>query len=158
MRNATEIIVFVIETQRFAVRLEQVVRAVAAVEVTPLPGAPAVVLGVFDLQGVMVPVYDASLRFGAASTPASVSSPVRASEQFLVLRTGRGLAALRVQQTLGVQPLDDLQALPAETQDAGPHWFDGVTRLADGLVLIHDIDHFLSSAEARQLGEALESM
>lgn len=152
MRDPCDIIVFVLDAQRFAVRLDQVLRVVAAAEITPLPGAPAVVLGLFDLQGHMVPVYDASRRFGAAP------APVRASEQFLVLRTRAGPAALRVQQTLGVQPLGGLQPLPTERGDAGHHWFEGATRLAGDLVLIHDIDRFLTAAESRQLGEALESL
>ncbi len=153
MSDSSRMIVFAVEAQRFGVRLSQVERVISAVEVTPLPGAPRVVLGVVDMHGEIVPVYDTRVRFGGQA------SPVRARDQFLLLRRGDGMAALVVQETIGVFDLET-DAAPvalAPAQESEHGWFDGTTRLADDLVLIHDVDRFLSAAESGALNDALRA-
>jgi len=55
--EATErpLVVFSLDDQRYAVALARVQRALRVVAITPLPKAPAIVLGIVDLGGVVIP-------------------------------------------------------------------------------------------------------
>jgi hypothetical protein len=54
---------FLLDGTLYAVRLGTVVRLVPAAALTPLPGAPSIVLGLLDLEGGIVPVVDIRARF-----------------------------------------------------------------------------------------------
>src|SRR3990172_5353590 len=55
MQMADQLVVFHLDEQRYALHLACVERTVAAVEVTPLPGAPGIVAGIVNVQGSVVP-------------------------------------------------------------------------------------------------------
>ena len=147
-------LVFTVRGQGFGLPLSCVRSVVAAVAVTPLPGAPEGVLGFFDLRGTLVPVLDAFARTSAGL------GRIRASQQFLILDTGRRVVALVADAVSGVQPMAALEPLPMA--EAGAHRahmaFAGVVRQADGLVLIHDMEHFLTQADGRALDAAFASL
>ena len=151
LQDVSKMVVFVVDRQRFAVRLGQVDRVVSAAEVTPLPGAPSVVAGVIDLAGEIVPVYDMRQRFRASS----VQPCVRASDQFLILKRQTGRVALVIQESTGIFDLDLAVAAAPELNADEPGWFEGTTRLGDDLVLVHDIERFLSAQESGALQQAL---
>ena len=54
----------------YAVETSQVREVVAAPELTALPTAPRSVLGVFNLRGEIVPVFDLANLLGLGTTPA----------------------------------------------------------------------------------------
>jgi purine-binding chemotaxis protein CheW len=56
--NGPALVVFALDDQRYALALTCVQRSIRVVAVTPLPGAPAIVMGVIDLGGVVIPVID----------------------------------------------------------------------------------------------------
>ena len=80
MNSFSRLVVFHVEDARYAVRLEDVERVVAAVELVPLPDAPDLVLGVFNLQGNVVPAIDTRRRLRLPARETGVS------DQFLVVR------------------------------------------------------------------------
>ena len=51
-------IIFSLEKQLFALELSDVVKVVRSVQITPVPEAPPLVLGLIDLGGQMIPVLD----------------------------------------------------------------------------------------------------
>ena len=63
MAQPVQIVVFALDDRRIALPLAAVERVVRAVEVTPLPKAPAVVLGAVNVQGNLVPVFHLRRRF-----------------------------------------------------------------------------------------------
>lgn len=151
-RGATEpttgLVVFRYDGQRYALPLTSVERIVRAVSITPLPQAPAAVLGVVDVEGRVVAVFDARRRF---SLP---PRPIAPSDHLLIARTSRRTVALIVDTAEGVSERPDrdiVHAGPA-LADLGP--IQGVARLDDGLVLIHDLEQFLSAEEADVLDAA----
>ena len=60
---ANHIVVFALDEQRYALHLLAVERVVRAVEVTALPEAPEIVLGVVNVKGRIVPVINVRRRF-----------------------------------------------------------------------------------------------
>lgn len=140
---------FTLDGQRYALPLESVSRIVRAAEVTPLPLAPDVVAGAMDLGGRILPVYNLRRRLRLPERPLALD------DQFVIAHTARRPVALIVDRALGlidVQPGDDGAAL-------APHLrhLRGVLSLPDGLVLIHDLESFLSPEEEEALQSALHA-
>jgi purine-binding chemotaxis protein CheW len=67
-----QLVVFTLELQRYALPLARVQRVVRMMEVTPLPEAPGIVLGVIDLEGKIIPVMSMRKRFGLSEPEASL--------------------------------------------------------------------------------------
>jgi chemotaxis signal transduction protein len=63
MNKSIPLVVFTLDEQRYALHLDAVKRIVRAVEVTPLPKAPQIVLGVVNVQGKVIPVMNLRSRF-----------------------------------------------------------------------------------------------
>ncbi|MDB6169570.1 MAG: chemotaxis protein CheW, partial [Verrucomicrobia bacterium] len=59
----TQIVVFRLDAQRYALSLTAVDRIARAVEITPLPNAPDIVLGVINVSGRVLPVLNLRRRF-----------------------------------------------------------------------------------------------
>lgn len=143
-------VVFHVHGQRFALPLEVVERVVVAVEVAPLPGAPASVLGAIDVEGRILPVLCLRRRFGLPQRD------VDPGDQFLIAHTALRSVALVIDQVQGLVESDPPDVVSLDHAVPGLEQFRGVARFDDGLVLIHDVEKFLSSEESLSLDAALE--
>lgn len=145
----TQLVVFRLDQQRYALPLAVVERAVRAVAVTPLPKAPAIVLGAINVNGQVLPVLNVRRRFLLADRE------MTPDDCFLLARTARHTVALLVDEADGVlERSEDEVVLSSDIVPALEH-FPGVVKLHDGLVLVHDLDRFLSLDEARALDMAM---
>jgi purine-binding chemotaxis protein CheW len=63
MNRFFPLVVFTLDARRYAVPLSTVERIIRAVEITPLPQAPEIVLGVINVQGRIIPVVNTRKRF-----------------------------------------------------------------------------------------------
>ncbi|MFH1036144.1 MAG: chemotaxis protein CheW [Pseudomonadota bacterium] len=144
-----EIVLFTLGETQFALFLTTVERVVRAVEITPLPQAPEIVLGVINAWGQLAPVVDVRRRFGLPARG------LRVDDRFLISRTPRRLMALVVDSVEGVQELENQRAQAACQGLSFAQGLKGVAKLADGLALIYDLDQFLSLDEEFQLDAAL---
>ena len=149
MNVAAQLMVFRLGEQRYAVSLSAVQRIVAAVEVTCLPSAPAVVLGVINVSGHVIPVFNMRRRF---RLPEREVCP---ADQFLIAHTARRTVALVVDEAQSVMECPAAEIIETAPLVAGSGQIQGVLKLPDGLVLIHDLEKFLSAAEAQTLDDAL---
>lgn len=149
MNALTRLVIFCLDTQRYALALDAVECIVRAVEVTPLPKAPLIVLGVIDVAGRVIPALNIRRRF---RLPERKISPV---DQFLLAHTTRRTVALLVDETQGVIEHPTSEVIGAAQIVPGLDQTQGIVRLDDGLVLIHDLEKFLSLDEAHALDEAM---
>ena len=147
--NTTRLVLFTLDDQHYALHLEAVERIVRAAALTPLPKAPGVVLGILDIQGEVIPVINLRKRFRLAERE------IRPSDQFIVARTRSMKVVLPVDAVESVVEEAELEPLAPAGVMAGMDYVAGVTRTAEGLVLIHDLDTFLSSEEEKALADAL---
>ncbi len=143
-------VVFSLDAGRYALPLLAVERIVRAVAVTRLPSAPAVVLGVIDVQGRVLPVFNLRRRFGL---PEREIDP---TDQFLIARSANRTVVLVIDTARDVLQATASDTVSAATIATGLEHIQGLIRLPDGLVLIQDLDLFLSAAESRALDEALK--
>jgi purine-binding chemotaxis protein CheW len=148
-RESARLVVFSLDELRYAVSLEAVESVVRIVEITPLPGAPEIVLGAVNLHGEIVPVMNPRRRFGLPERSIALS------DQLIIARSRARRLALRVDAVAGVfdYPQDDIVAAAAIVP--GTQHVAGVVKLADGMLLIHDLDRFLSLEEEQRLEQAL---
>lgn len=144
-----QLVVFRLDRQRYALPIAAVERIVCAVEVTPLPGAPAIVLGAIDVEGRILPVLNLRRRF---LLPQREVDP---ADQFLIARTERRVVVLVMDGAQGVIEREQSAIIGSNLIVPGLEQFRGVVKLDDGMVLVHDLEQFLSLDEARTLDEAM---
>jgi purine-binding chemotaxis protein CheW len=144
------ILVFVLDGRDFALELAAVDRVERMVESKPLPAAPALVTGILDVGGEVVPLLDIRQRFRLPARPA------RSTDSIIIARTPRRRVALAVEAVVGLIELDPATILRAEEIVPGLDCVSGITRVPGrDLVLIHDLERFLSLEEERRLEDAL---
>jgi purine-binding chemotaxis protein CheW len=144
------LVVFSIAGQRYALNLPVVERVVCMVEVSPLPKAPVVVLGVINFHGQIIPAIDIRRRFGHSPSHYGLTSCL------LVAQTSRRKLALPVDEILGVQEVPSENVTLPDAVLPGTGLVAGIAALSDGVLLIHDLDTFLSLDEEQRLAEAFE--
>lgn len=143
-----QLVILKLDGQRIGLPLAVVDRVVRAVAVTFLPGAPAGVVGAINVRGEVLPVFDLRRRFGLAERQPGWR------DQIVLARTAQRPVAIGADEVSGVvQP--DAQVVDAATVVPGLAWVKGVVTLDDGLIVIHDLDSFLSLDEDRALVGAL---
>ena len=149
IRSPGGVLVFDAGGGSYAVAATDVVEIARSVTVVPLPKAPAIVEGIINFRGTVVPVLDLRSRF---RLPAK---PPEHTDHLVIARAGERLVALRVDRARELARLDP--GLVADVREVvlGTDYVAGVGLLPDGLVLIHDLATFLSQAEGRALDEAL---
>ena len=149
MSGITQLVVFRLDERRYALPLAAVERVVRAVAVTPLPGAPAIVLGGINVHGRVLPVLNVRGRF------LMPDRDIGPADWFLLAHTARHTVVLVVDESEGVVERPRADIVDSAQVGPGLEHFPGVARLDEGLALIHDLDRFLSLDEARTLDEAL---
>jgi purine-binding chemotaxis protein CheW len=144
-----DVVVFELAGQLFGLAASNVRELVRAVAVVPLPRAPAVVKGIINLRGRVVPVLDVRARFGLP--PRDVEPP----DHLVVARTGERLVALHVDRATDLVRLNAADLEAARGLVPGAEYVALVAKVPNNLVLIHDLSTFLSRAESAALEEAL---
>lgn len=147
----SRIVVFILHDLRCGLPLAAVERVARAVEVSRLPRAPDIVLGVVNVQGRVIPVVNLRRRFRLPERDVALS------DHLVVAHTTRRPVALVVDAVSGVLEYSAREAVAARDIVPGIEHVGGVVKLADGLLLIHDLDTFLSLEEETALDEAIGS-
>ena len=145
------LVLFSLDHQRYAIALDRVRRSIRVVAITPLPEMPAIVLGVIDLGGTVIPVINLRKRFNHPARD------LRLSDHILIVATEKRTVGLLVDETIGV-----IEAVSGDYTATGEvlpglEYIEGVLRLEDGLILIHDLDRLLSLDEEDAIDRALEA-
>jgi purine-binding chemotaxis protein CheW len=146
-----QLVVFTLEGQRYGLRMSVVERVVRAVEVTPLPAAPGIVLGVINVEGRIIPVVDIRERFRLPE------KEIGLSDYLIIAETARRTVAFPADSVSGVVEVPDDEIVHAMQILPQVEYLEGIAKLEGGMVLIHDLDRFLSLDEEKALDTALTS-
>jgi len=149
MEEAEQLLVFTLDEQRYALHLSAVERVVRVIEITPLPKVPEIVLGVINMHGRIIPVVDTRKRFRLRECEIGLS------DQLIIANTDTRPVALIVDSVTGVTEQSKDRIVQAEKIVPGTEYVEGVLKLDDGMVLIHDLDGFLSLKEEKALERAM---
>lgn len=143
------LLAFTLDDWRCALELSTVERVYRAVAVTPLPDAPDIVLGVVSVRGIVLPVVDIRRRF---RLPEKNLTP---DDRLIIARSTGCLVALVVDDVTDVVECAEKDITSASAIVPGMEYVEGVARLKDGMILIHDLARFLSLEEKAVLEQAL---
>ena len=143
--------IFKLDELRFALHVSAVERVIWAAEVTPLPGAPSILLGVLNVRGKIIPVVNLRRRLGLTERE------IEPSDQLIIGHTSSRPLALIADAVTGVIELPEENVIAANRVFSNPEYVEGVVKLEGDLVLIHDLDTFLSFGEETALDAALRA-
>jgi len=150
-----DILTFELDERRHAFRADHVMQVVQMVEISPLPGAPAVIEGIVNVRGTIVPVFDLRARLGL---PPRAIDP---GQHLVILASGARSSAVRVDMA------DDFVSIPdadiaisltdSGVRGASSRHVAGIAATPDGTTIIYDLAAFLSASETESLDHALET-
>jgi purine-binding chemotaxis protein CheW len=138
-----------IEDQRIGLLASDVIRIVRAATLARLPEAPDAVLGILNLHGALVPVFELRARFRFARRP------VRSADHMVVARAGDRTAAAVVERVEALLSLPASSLQEARLMAGRAPQVAGVVALPDGSLILYDLAAFLTAAEGDQLDRAL---
>jgi purine-binding chemotaxis protein CheW len=149
--DVLRLVVVALDGRAFALPLAAVERVVRMVDVTPLPGAPEVVEGVIDVAGDVVAAVSIRRRLGLARGAA------RTADSLVLARTPRRRLAVIVDSVTGVAECPQADMVSATAIAPGARHIEGILKSGEGLILIHDLEKFLSPEEEHSLERAMGS-
>jgi purine-binding chemotaxis protein CheW len=112
-------------------RIKEVIQA-RPHPIRPVPYAPAIVEGVIQLRGVVIPVVDLRRRFNSP-----IDTSIEHLNKLIIVSVAGRIAGLKVDRVLGELrvPASSLRPAPSmlrpEAERGGDNIFSGVTRTAD---------------------------
>jgi len=153
--NKTEnqvIVLFNLDKIHCALHLSAVERVVHAVEITSLSKAPGIVTGIVNFHGKIIPVINIRKRF---NLPMREIEP---DDRLIIARTSKWLVGLVVDTVSGVHELEHYQVAGTEGALPFTEYLSGIAKVDDDLVLINDLEKFLSAEEQQIMEEALRTL
>ena len=136
---------------KIALSLSVVSRAIRVVEISPLPGAPPIALGILNLGGIVIPILNFRKRFGLKN------KSISASDKLVIVNTPNLQFGFIVDEIIGLKPLSEKNIKESENIIPGiDRILDGVAVLENELILIHDVEKFLSLHEENQIKKAIQ--
>lgn len=144
------IVAFHLDDRRFALYLPAVKRVIRIVEITPLPKAPEIVIGMINMEGNIIPVLNIRKRFRLPERE------IRLSDHLIIADTSKRIVAIMVDTVSDVIEKAAHDIVGASAILPVMEYVEGVVKLEDGMVLVHDLDKFLSLDEERVLEDAMK--
>lgn len=149
--STQQIVVFTLDNQQFALMLPNVERVTRVVEIVRLPKAPEIVMGIINLGGKVIPVVNIRRRFRLSEREINLSS------QIIISHTKRRAIGILVDAVSGVVELPAQKIIMADKILPDIEYVAGIAKLEDGMILIHDIDKFLSLEEEKAVDDIIGS-
>lgn len=145
-----KVVVVEIDGRLIGIPAQDVLEVQPAAAVTALPDAPRNIEGVLDLRGELIAVLDGRARIGADRRPP------RLSDRFVVVETSTRTMAVRVDAAVTLSEVAVVDRDHAGSPGSDVLYGSGLARMDDGLLVVHDVETFLSAQESADLDRALD--
>lgn len=149
MSGVERLLVFALTGLHCALEISKIDRIVPAVEISPVPQAPEIVLGLVNVQGRILPVLNIRRLF---RLPAIETAP---ADRMVIARTANRPVVMVVDDVLGVKEFSREDIVPPDQVYPGIEYLDGITGIGEGIIYIYDLDSFLSSEEDAEIEQLL---
>lgn len=146
-----QIVIFTLDEQHYALPLNSVLRVIHAVEIRHLPEAPEIISGIINIKGIIIPVINIRKRFGLMEREIDVD------DRLIIAETGKRQVALLTDSVSGIRDLVPGEHEPARKNLPFAEHLRGVAKIDDELILIYDLEQFLSLDEEKELTQALKT-
>lgn len=148
----SEHLAFVLGAEVYAMSLTALREIVKVPPLTEVPRAERTLLGVMNLRGEVIPVYDLALRIGLSEVPAPAAGPEASPERLgrgarvLVIRSDLGPAGVLVDAVVGVVRLrrPAIEEPPRGLGAGEGDWMVGIGREGERLFILIDLERALS--------------
>jgi purine-binding chemotaxis protein CheW len=152
MSRTETLLRFQLDHGTYAVRAGLVREIQRAALPATLPGAPAIVSGLLNVRGELVPVVDLRARLRLPARP------LRASDHLIFCRIRGRTLCFPVDRAIDLVEIDPDRVRGTETVvGGGRRMADHVARLADGLMVIPDLAALLDADAELLLDRALSA-
>ena len=149
MLSNDKVFVFNLDDKCFALYLNIVLRVLPSLEITPLPGSPKVVLGIINIEGEIIPVFNIRLRFQIPFKEMNLD------DKIIIVKTINRKVAFLVDDVKEIIDITEGDLIKSKEILPVQNYIEGIMKLGDDLVLIHDVDNFLSLSEEEKLNNAI---
>jgi purine-binding chemotaxis protein CheW len=139
-------VVFRLGGEGYALEVMRVQEVLDMQAVTEVPGGPKCLLGVINLRGHVVPVYDLRMRFGLGKDPSQSRAPCVLIVESALGIEGQitGLLVDRVSDVLEFAP-EEVQPAPQLGLGKATPFVRGLIRHQDAFLLVLDVDRVFST-------------
>lgn len=149
MKNEQFYLALILDEQRYAIPVCQVERVVRAVEVTPVPDRPGIMIGIINLGGVIIPVINFRKRLHLPARAMDIS------DQFVIAKTTTLTVALVVDAVEGVVCAQEPKVTEREDIFPGLGILQGVLKTDDRILLIRNLEDVLAPDLAQSCMEIM---
>lgn len=150
MVKNSHFLVFSLDDKHFALPLDTVQWVVQAVEITILRGVPAIVRGIINYKGTILPVFDIRPRFHLPQRE------IQPDDQFIIVDTAGRTIALLVDTVVDNIEISSREMIPPAGILDETLFLDGILKMEDGIMLIPDLNNILTQPEDQALEKAIE--
>jgi purine-binding chemotaxis protein CheW len=142
-----EYLAFALRDETYAMGIELVREIVKVPPLTEVPRGPKELLGVMNLRGEVLPVYDVRARLMLQEAVQSVNGPadVSAQSRIVLVRSDDGDAGILVDGVEGVVRLMPSHIEPAPLGGTERPFLIGISRKAERLFIILDVEQALAT-------------
>ncbi|MDI6726855.1 MAG: chemotaxis protein CheW [Smithellaceae bacterium] len=151
INNPTQLAVFTLEGHKYALNISVIERVLRSAEITPLPDSPDIVMGIINLQGMVIPVVNVRRRFRLREREMDLC------DHIIIAKTAKRMVALLVDEVLGISDYSTGHIVQPGEIMPSMDFVEGVVKTADGMILIHDLNRFLSLDEESVLDAAISA-
>ncbi|PHS33529.1 MAG: chemotaxis protein CheW [Methylophaga sp.] len=136
-------VTYQLEGEVYGINVMQVQEVLRITEIAPVPGAPSYVLGIINLRGSVVTVIDTRSRFGLMPKESDDLSRI------IIVEVNGNVIGMLVDSVAEVVYLhqSEIDTAPSVSSDDGSRFIQGVCSRENYLLIIVDVDKFLSEEE-----------
>lgn len=140
-------VTFMLDNETYGIDVMQVREVLRAPEISPVPGAPAYVLGIINLRGNVVAIIDTRTRFRLPAREVDDSSRI------VILEAGDHVVGFMVDSVREVVELrgSDVESPPDTGSGDSARFITGLCNRKDGLLILVDANRLLSEEELAEL-------
>lgn len=145
--KSSHYLIFILEKERYAISVSAVERIYPVVNITPLPDGPDILKGIIKVKGRVVPVINIRKRL------ALPDKEVELSERMIIARTKKLIVAILVDDVEGLMEIDEKNIAEKDSIFPGLKYIEGVIKSSSGIIIVHNLDDFLSLEEEETLAD-----
>lgn len=136
-------VTFHLEEEVYGMNVMQVQEVLRITEIAPVPGAPDYVLGIINLRGNVVTVIDTRRRFGLMPHELDDMSRI------IVVEVNGNVIGMLVDSVAEVVYLhqSEIDTAPNVSNDDSSRFIQGVSSREEKLLILVDVDKFLTEEE-----------
>jgi len=146
-----QIVVFTLDEQSYALSLDAVIKVIHAIEIRQLPKAPEIITGIINVKGQIIPVVDIRKKFGMLARETELN------DRLVIADTGKRKIAFLVDTIIGVKDLLNRDLVNSKEVLPFAEFIKGVAKVENEIILIYDLERFLSLDEEKVLENVLKT-